>query len=129
MKAILILVLLPVIYYVLYINGYMVVGSKSAKIFVGKNRGTNAYWSQFAGCNGTLKRVARFRDSKEYKFRLDAGITEGTVSVELLDKDKNLIMKLTAENPDACFTVDKKLRYYMVYKFEHATGSYELTWE
>ena len=129
MKGLLILVLLPVIYYVLYINGYMVVGSKTAKIFVGKNRGTNAYWSQFVSCNGTLKRVARFRNSKEYKFHLDAGLTEGTVSVELLDKDKNVIMSLTPENPDAGFTVDKKNRYYMVYRFEHATGSYELTWE
>ena len=129
MKAILILVLLPVIFYVLYINGYMVLGSKSAKIFVGKNRGTNAYWSQFGECNGELKKVARFRKSKEYKFHLDVGLAAGTVSVELLDKDKNVIMKLTPENPDASFTVDKKLRYYMVYKFENATGSYELTWE
>ena len=129
MKEILIIVLLPVIFYVLYINGYMVLGKKTAKIFVGKNRGTNAYWSQFASCNGTLKRVARFRDSKEYKFHLDAGLAEGTVLVELLDKDKNVIMSLSPENPDAAFSVDKKNRYYMVYKFEHATGSYELTWE
>ena len=129
MKAILIVLLLPVIYYVLYINGYMVVGSKSARVFVGKNRGTNAYWSQFADCNGTLKRVARFRNSKEYKFHLDAGLADGTISVELLDKEKNVIMKLTPENPDASFVVDKKQRYYMVYKFEHATGSYEMTWE
>ena len=110
MKAILIVLLLPVIYYVLYINGYMVVGSKSARVFVGKNRGTNAYWSQFADCNGTLKRVARFRNSKEYKFHLDAGLADGTISVELLDKEKNVIMKLTPENPDASFVVDKKQR-------------------
>lgn len=129
MKAILILVMLPIIFYVLYSNGYMILGKKTAKIFVGKNRGTNAYWSQFAECNGELKKVARFRNSKEYKFHLNAGLAEGTVSVELLDKDKNVIMKLTPETPDASFTVDKKLRYYMVYKFEHATGSYEMTWE
>ena len=129
MKAILILVMLPIIFYVLYSNGYMILGKKTAKIFVGKNRGTNAYWSQFAECNGELKKVARFRNSKEYKFHLNAGLAEGTVSVELLDKDKDVIMKLTPETPDASFTVDKKLRYYMVYKFEHATGSYEMTWE
>ena len=129
MKAILILVLLPVIFYVLYSNGYMVLGSKSAKIFVGKNRGTNAYWSQFGECTGELKKVARFRTSKVYKFRLDVGLAEGTVFVELLDKEKNVIMKLTPENLEANVTVDKKQKYYMVYKFEHATGSYELTWE
>lgn len=129
MKAILILVMLPIIFYVLYSNGYMVLGKKTAKIFVGKNRGTNAYWSQFAECNGEMKKVARFRNSKEYKFHLDAGLAEGAVSVELLDKEKNVIMQLTPETPDASFTVDKKLRYYMVYKFDHATGSYEMTWE
>lgn len=129
MKTFLILALLPVIYYVLYINGYMVVGSKSARIFVGKNRGTNAYWSQFVDCNGTLKRVARFRKSKEYRFHLDIGMSTGTATVELTDKERNVLMCLSPETPEASITVDKKLRYYMVYKFEQATGSYEMTWE
>ena len=129
MKPLLILLLLPVIYYVLYINGYMISGSKSAKAFVGKNRGTNAFWTQFVECSGELKKVAKFRKSKEYKFHLDAGLAEGAISIELLDKEKNVIMKLTPETPDASLTVDKKLRYYMVYKFENATGSYEMTWE
>lgn len=129
MKPLLILLLLPVIYYVLYINGYMISGSKSAKAFVGKNRGTNAFWTQFVECSGTLKKVAKFRKSKEYKFHLDAGLADGAISIELLDKEKNVIMKLTPETPDAGFTVDKKQRYYLVYKFENATGSYEMTWE
>jgi len=129
MKALLILLLLPVIYYVLYINGYMISGSKSAKAFVGKNQGTNAFWTQFVECNGTLKKVAKFRKSKEYKFHLNAGLADGAVSVELLDKEKQVVMSLTPEQPDGNITVDKKQRYYMVYKFENATGSYELTWE
>lgn len=129
MKAFLILLLLPVIYYVLYINGYMISGSKSAKAFVGKNRGTNAFWTQFVDCSGTLKKVAKFRKSKEYKFRLDAGLNYGTVSVEILDKEKNVLLCLTPEQPEAAIEVDKKKRYYMVYKFEDATGAYELTWE
>ena len=129
MKAILIVLLLPVIYYVLYINGYMVTGRKSARIFVGKNRGTNAYWSQFVECSGELKKVARFRKSKEYKLHLDVGLADGSVAIQLLDKEKNVIMELTPELPEASIAVDKKQRYYMVYKFENATGSYELTWE
>lgn len=129
MKALLILVLLPVIYYVLYTNGYMITGSKSAKVFVGKNRGTNAYWSQFADCSGELKKVARFRNEKEYKFFLDVGLSYGNVAIELRDKEKNVLMSLTPEHPEGTITVDKKQRYYMVYKFEDATGSYELKWE
>ena len=129
MKAILIVLLLPVVYYVLYINGYMISGSKSAKAFVGKNRGTNAFWTQFVDCSGTLKKVAKFRKSKEYKFRLDAGLNYGNVSIEILDKEKKVVMCLTPEVQEGSIAVDKKQRYYMVYKFENATGSYELTWE
>ncbi len=129
MKPLLILLLLPVIYYVLYINGYMISGSKSAKAFVGKNRGTNAFWTQFVECSGTLKKVAKFRKSKEYKFNLNAGLADGSVSIELLDKEKQVVMCLTPESPEGTITVDKKQRYYMVYKFENATGTYELTWE
>lgn len=129
MKALFILLLLPVIYYVLYINGYMISGSKSAKAFVGKNRGTNTFWTQFVECSGELKKVAKFRKSKEYQFHLNAGLAYGSVSVELLNKEKQVVMCLTPENPDGRITVDKKLRYYMVYKFENASGTYELTWE
>ena len=129
MKPLLILLLLPVIYYVLYINGYMISGSKSAKDFVGKNRGTNAFWTQFVECSGELKKVAKFRKSKEYKFHLDAGLADGSVSIELLDKEKQVVMCLTPESPEGTITVEKNQRYYLVYKFENATGTYELTWE
>lgn len=129
MKALLILLLLPVIYYVLYINGYMISGSKSAKVFVGKNRGTNAFWAQFVECSGELKKVAKFRKSKEYKFHLNASMAEGTVSVKLLNKEKQVVMCLTPETTDGSIMVEKKQRYYMVYKYENASGAYEMTWE
>lgn len=129
MKALLILLLLPIIYYVLYINGYMISGSKSAKVFVGKNRGVNAFWTQFVECSGELKKVAKFRKSKEYKFHLNASMAEGTVSVKLLNKEKQVVMCLTPETPDGSIMVDKKQRYYMVYKYENASGAYEMTWE
>ena len=80
-------------------------------------------------CSGELKKVAKFRKSKEYKFHLNVGLADGDVAVQLLDKEKNVIMLLTPELPEASIVVDKKQRYYMVYKFENATGSYELTWE
>ena len=66
---------------------------------------------------------------KEYKFFLDVGLSYGNVAIELLDKEKNVIMSLTPETPEGSITVDKKQRYYMVYKFENATGSYEMRWE
>lgn len=129
MKALLILLLLPVIYYVLYNNGYMVSGSKSAKVFVGKNRGTNAYWMQFVECSGELKRMVRFRQSKEYKFYLNANITVGMVAIEILDKEKQVVLRLTPEQPEARMMADCTQKYYTVYKFENASGAYEMTWE
>lgn len=101
MKALFIVLLLPVIYYVLYINGYVISGSKSAKAFVGKNRGTNAFWTQFVDCSGELKKVAKFRKSKEYKFRLDVGLNYGNVSIEILDKEKNVLLHLSPEQPES----------------------------
>ncbi|MBP3609795.1 MAG: hypothetical protein J6J42_05600 [Lachnospiraceae bacterium] len=129
MKALLILLLLPVIYYLLYSNGYMITGSKSAKVFVGKNRGTNAFWTQFVDCSGELKRVARFRKSKEYKFCLNASIAGGTASIEILDREKQVLLSLTPEQPEGRLMVDVKQKYFMVYRFESASGAYELTWE
>ena len=129
MKALLILLLLPVIYFLLYNTGYMVTGSKTAKVFVGKNRGTNAYWMQFVECSGELKRMVRFRRCKEYKFVLDASIAEGTVSIEILDKEKNVVLRLTPEQPEASMLADSGQKYYTVYKFENASGTYEMTWE
>jgi len=129
MKALLILLLLPVIYFLLYNTGYMVTGSKTAKVFVGKNRGTNAYWMQFVECTGELKRMVRFRHSKEYKFVLDANISMGTVSIEILDKEKNVVLRLTPEQPEASMLADSGQKYYTVYKFENASGAYEMRWE
>ena len=129
MKAFLILLLLPIIYFLLYNTGYMVSGSKTAKVFVGKNRGTNAYWMQFVECSGELKRMVRFRHSKEYKFTLDASVSLGTVSIEILDKEKNVVLRLTPEQPEASMLADSGKKYYTVYKFEDATGTYEMRWE
>lgn len=129
MKAILIVLLLPVIYYVLYRNGSIVTGKKSAKVFVGKSRGPNAYWTQFAECSGELKRMVRFRKSKEYTLFLNANITEGTVTVEILDKDKQVILCLTPEEKAGSLIADRKQKYYMVYRFENASGAYEISWE
>ncbi len=129
MKAILIIILLPVIFMLLYNSGYMLTGSKTARVFVGKNRGTNAYWMQFVECSGEMKRIVRFRHSKEYHFYLDAGITVGAVSIEVLNKEKQAVLLLTPEQPEAAMMADRKKKYYMVYKFENASGAYEMRWE
>lgn len=129
MKTLFILLLLPIIFYVLYINGYLVFGSKRAKVFVGKNRGTNAYWIQFVECSGKLKRIVKFRKSKEYQFFLNANVAEGTVKIEIWNKEKEVVLSLTPEQPEGSLVADKKNRYYMVYQFESASGAYELTWK
>ena len=129
MKTLFILLLLPIIFYVLYINGYLVFGSKRAKVFVGKNRGTKAYWIQFVECSGELKRVVKFRKSKEYHFLLNANVAEGAVKIEIWNKEKEVVLSLTPEQPEGSLVADKKNRYYMVYQFESASGAYELTWE
>jgi len=60
---------------------------------------------------------------------LDASIAEGTVSIEILDKEKNVVLRLTPEQPEASMLADSGQKYYTVYKFENASGTYEMTWE
>lgn len=94
MGAVLVIILLlPVIFYVLYINGAMTV------------------------------------ESKTYHFRMNAEMSEGRVSVQLLNKDRQPLFSLTPQNPEASVEVEEKERYYIIYKYESATGNYELTWE
>ena len=129
MKALLILLLLPVIFYILYINGYMVTGSKSARVYVGEARGSNAFFANFVACDGELKQVVRFRREGEYHFRLNSDLTTGSVAIEIKDKEKQVLLRLTPEHPEGTIEIESKKRYYMTYQYIAATGSYELTWE
>lgn len=122
-KAVLLFIILTGIFYFLYNMGYMVINSKSAVSYVGSMKGTGA---TFTSCSGYIKRIVRFKEDKTYTFVLNAELTKGDMSVELLDSAKQKIMCLTQSDPYAVIDVVKNKRYYLVVNFKSATGRYSL---
>ena len=122
-KFVLLGILLTSIFVFLYNTGYMVINAKSAVSFVGSTKGTGA---TFTSCNGYLKRIIRFNEGGTYHFFLDAELSKGDMSVELLDSGKQNIMKLDRLKNSASITVESKKKYYLVVNFKTATGRYSL---
>lgn len=114
------------IFLLLYSSGYMVVKSLSAVTFIGSSKGTGA---QFTSCNGSIKRIVRFKESGTFQYYLDAELSKGDMFVEILDSSKQSIMKLTRENNHASISVEDKKKYYLVVNFLSATGRYSIICE
>lgn len=108
-KAVLLIIFLTGIFIFLYNMGYMVINSKSAVSYVGSMKGNGA---TFTSCSGYIKRIVRFKEDKTYTFILDAELTKGDMSVELLDSAKQKIMCLNRFNPSAVIDVAKNKKYY-----------------
>lgn len=123
-KIIMVFVVLVIIYYFLYINGYMVLTSKRAIMFIGSKRGKEA---RFTSCSGYIRRIVRFTESRQYEFTFEAELFKGNVSVELLDSSKKRVMFLK-ENRQGTVSVEEGKRYYLMIRFESASGSYQLDW-
>lgn len=107
----------------LYSQGYMVSKSISAVVFIGSTKGNSA---KFSSCSGYMKRVIKFKEDGTYTFVLDAELSKGDMSVELIDSTKQKIMQLNCFNRSASITVEKKKKYYLVINFRSATGRYAL---
>ena len=114
-----------IVMYLLYRNGWMVLSSKSAVTFIGSNRGKSA---TFSGCSGSIKRIIRCKEDREYRFFLDAALTKGDMSVSLLGPDKRELLRLTESMPQGAVTLEKGARYTLVLRFRSATGRYVLQW-
>ena len=109
--------------WLLYINGYMVVGSKRAVSFVGSDRGRRA---SFTACTGYIKRAVRFSESRTLHAALSLTLTKGAVYAELLDDRKQPLLRLDADCPDGSIFVEKGRRYWLIFHFQSATGDYFL---
>ena len=125
LKSILILAVMVAVFYFLYINGYMIINAKKATLFLGRERGK---YARFASCSGYMKRVIRFKESREYEFSFETELEKGEVSVELWKGNKDKILSLTDRGIQTV-TVESKERYYLVLRFVSATGNYHVDWK
>ena len=125
LKSILIMAALLAVFYLLYINGYMIINAKKATLFLGKDRGK---YARFASCSGFMKRVIRFKESRKYEFCFETELEKGKVSIELWDNKQEKVLFLTNQGCQTV-TLESKKRYYLILKFESATGSYHIDWK
>ena len=114
---------MPGIFIFLYDQGYMVLKSISAVTFLGSAKENGA---SFSSCSGSMKRVIKFREDGTYTFTLDAELSKGSISVELIDSAKQKIMQLNPVNRKGSAAVEKKKKYFLVITFMAATGKYTL---
>lgn len=126
--AIGVVLVLGILFYVLYIYGYMVINAKRAVKFIGSIRGYDSCKATFTSCDGYMKRVMRFEENKTYRFKLQSELTRGAMSVEILDSNKQKLLELNSTQLSDSLDVYKGERYYLVVRFQAASGKYELKW-
>ena len=115
-------------FYLLYINGLLILSTKAAVIFAGYIRKNGEVALQFAGCNGQVKRVFRFHKTGNYEFVYRSEISEGTVTLQILDEKRRELISCMGMNYAAKLEVEEKKRYYMVFRFINATGKCSVMW-
>ena len=115
-------------FYLLYINGLLMLSAKIAVIFVGYIRKNGEAALQFAGCNGQVKRVLRFHKAGNYEFVYRSEISEGAVTLQILDEKRRELISCMGMNYAAKLEAEEKKRYYMVFRFNNATGKCSVMW-
>ena len=120
---------LGVLLYVLYDRGYLPVKSMRAIHFIGNmGTGTNKASAAFGSATGQIRRVLRFKESKPYEFTFKGKISKGTVEACVLESNKIPELVLNDECPSGTIHAVKGQRYYLVIRFQNASGEYTLTW-
>ena len=95
-------------FYLLYINGLFMLSAKIAVIFVGYIRKNGEAALQFAGCNGQVKRVLRFHKAGNYEFVYRSEISEGAVTLQILDERRRELISCMGMNYAAKLEAEEK---------------------
>jgi len=117
-----------ILFYVLWINGYLIKSRKTSVLFAGSLRSHNTCKLKFTYCNGCIEKVVKIRESRNYKFTFYGNITNGSVAAELQDVNRRILLQLDKDNPESNIELEKNYRYYLVLRFVNAGGTIELTW-
>jgi len=124
-KLLIIFLLVFALIYVLYMNGLIPITVKSAVMFIG---GTRCKKAIFTSCNGYIKRIVKLEGDRVYNFTLNSNLTAGTMSVELIDKNKQTVLQLNQMKNSERFITQKGMRYTLIIRFHSASGQYEMDW-
>ena len=114
------------IYYLLYINGIVMLSGKKAATYMGAPGGKRA---SFSMCNGATKRVIKFKESKTYEITFTPELSKGDISMTLLNADKKKVLVLDKNTRVGSVEAEAGKRYFMIFQFKTASGKYEINWE
>lgn len=117
-----------ILYYLLWINGYLIKSRKTSILFVGSLRSQNRCKFKIINCNGYIKKVIKIRESRNYNFTFNSNITTGYVTAEIQDVNKRILLQLDKDNPESAIKLEKNYRYYLVLRFAKAEGEFDLAW-
>ena len=95
-------------------------------IFVAKGKTYNK--ARFTACSGSVRRYLKFKENRKYIFTLDAEISTGSVTAELLDSRKNVVFTLTDGDREGVLYPEAYERYLLIIRLRKAGGKYELIW-
>ena len=125
-KVMILLIIIGIIFYLLYINGLFAIQLKGAILYVGSLSGNKA---KFVSCTGYTKRIIRFEEDKTYRMVLNTELSVGGLSITILDSEKNSLFSLDKDIQNGFIYAEKGKRYYLIVRFQSATGNYTLKWD
>lgn len=116
--------------YLLYRNGFLVLNTKRALVYIGsprigKNR--NCLKATFSVCNGSIRQFLRLKKACRYRFVLASDTTKGSVCVRI--RGRGEAAELNAGNPSAVIETDAAGKCCVIVQFTRADGNYALCWE
>lgn len=123
LKSVCIIAVILVAFYGAYMGGLLTFTTHASVLYVG-----NIKRAKFSKCNGTFKRIIRFKESKSCRFELKQELTQGSLTVEILNQKKETLLTLDNTVTFGEIFTQERSRYYLVVKVKHASGNYELVW-
>jgi len=128
--SILLVLIAVVVIYLLYINGYMVVKSKTAVIFMGHmSGGRNSCGFTFTKCDGYVRRVLKVKEKGVFRFDLEHNLSKGQVRFQVLDAHKLPLLTLNSEQSRGRVMLEPKRRYFVQMQFINTSGDCRAWWE
>lgn len=131
MEALLIIISLfiffAVIFYILYINGFAVIKSVTCIKCLAPIGKYNSKVSVLK-CDGYIKRIIKFKESRKYHFNFNCNISNGYISAKVENKFGESLLELDSNNRNDTLDVKSFERYYLILSFKKADGDVEIKW-
>ena len=129
MKIVLIFLIVCLLFYILWISGYLIINQKRALLYFDRRGKESSRKITFSSCTGYTKRVLNLSKNHLYQFSFSSDITKGTAIAEIQDKNKNVLFSLDNIHPVQSLDTSQISRYYLVFRFQKADGTICLEWK